>query len=1051
MDAYISGGTGIAVLTGGEGLTFFHVSTPETHEPLRPNELHRLVGDTQDIRKLENTSPKEAAQALQRDYSCVCALDLALMTLDRDLSPETRRDTADALDELISDTALSDYLHSIFSAAPLPFAADLKGAQVASSGQLTRFWQELADRQPAIVAVCKAWNALPAGLFDSPQQQEEFHRTAVGKGLFRDLVKAYAGANVNLFLVQTLKDLPRYREVLQRWVEPLRSPMQQQPTVSEEREPLRERRTRRVPRVTAAEALEPVIRRKAAIVHALDRRDLEYSGELIADLVNYQREHGRPEHLSMSLCDLAIEAKRRGLHSVQLELTGKAIEVNPADGWAWAQHADALLAFGRFEEALRANAEALACGPFETRIVAQTGRAEVLKAMGKFREALAAYDEVRLTHPESVVVQTGRAEVLKAMGKLPEALAAFDEVRLAHPESVIVQTGRAEVLKAMGQLPAALAAYDNVRIVHPQDVVAQTGRAELLKTLGKLPEALAAYDEARLAHPENAVAQTGRAELLKTMGKLPEALAAYDEIRLAHPENAVAQTGRAELLKTMGKLPEALAAYDEIRLAHPRDVVAQNGRAEVLKAIGKLPDALAAYDEVRLAHPHDVVAQNGRAEVLKAMGKLSEALAAYDGIRLAHPQDVVAQTGRAEVLKAMGKLSEALAAYDEIRLAHPQDVVAQNGRAEALRAMGRLPEALAMYDEVRLAHLENVVAQSGRAEVLKAMGKLPDALAAYDEVRLAHPQDVVAQSGRAGVLKAMGKLPDALAAYDEVCLAHPQDVVAQNGRAEVLKAMGRLSEALAAYDEIRLAHPQDVVTQNGRAEVLKAMGKLPDALAAYDEVRLAHPENVVTQAGMAEVLKAMGKLPEALAAYDEIRLAHPENVVAQNGRSCMLALLGRHEEALLDLPHQDSATHNWIGFHIRGMILLRSDLIDESVRIFKYGAEHCPIAESTEYFRTALVLAMTSQRRYRDALQELDKIVLPKLAPQTNVIRLHLYGALKEKDGANAAYASVKKHGFRIASDLVDELHWQFILERAPRQSERWVRRREVDTLLLAA
>jgi len=472
--------------------------------------------------------------------------------------------------------------------------------------------------------------------------------------------------------------MPRYREVLQQWVQPLRTKRTPQLPSVEELESAWDDKPHKTPKLKADKALEIVNRRKADIIKALDQRDLDSAHELVDKLVDYQKEHEKPEHLSMSLCDLAVEAKRRGLHSIQLDLTEMAVEANPADGWAWAQRGDALLTVNQFSQALTAYEEASNCGgSLQTRSVAQAGRAEVLKAMGKLPEALAAYEQVRREHPGDVFAQTGRADVLKAMGKLPEAL----------------------------------------------DV--------------------------------------------------------YEQVRREHPGNAVAQAGRAEVLKAMGKLPEALAAYEQVRREHPGSAVAQNGRAEVLKA--------------------------------------------------------------------------------------------------------------------------------------------------------------------------------------------------------------------------------------------------------------------------------MGKLPEALAAYEQVRREHPEDIFARNGRSCVLTLLGRYEEALEDLPQAPSAAQNCTGYHIRGMVLLRSGAITEAIQIFRNGAEHCPIAESVAYFRTALVVAITAQRRYQEALDELNHVALPTLSFQSNVLRLHLFGALGEKERAEAAYAAVKKESPFVAPALVEELHWRFILGRPARRTESWVSHQEVDNLLLAA
>src|SRR5205814_863879 len=173
--------------------------------------------------------------------------------------------------------------------------------------------------------------------------------------------------------------------------------------------------------------------------------------------------------------------------------------------------------------------------------------------------------------------------------------------------------------------------------------------------------------------------------------------------------------------------------------------------------------------------------------------------------------------------------------------------------------------------------------------------------------------------------------------FDEALYAFEQSVnfgegaSAKTGRAEVMKAQGRLDDALAAFDEVIAQHPENAVAKTGRAEVLKAQGRLDDALAAFDAAIAQHPENAVAKTGRAEVLKAQGRLVESLDAYNEIRTRHPDDEVARNGRSCVLAALGRYEEALESLSIGDPiGLQGWIGFYIRGMVLLRTKRIEEA-------------------------------------------------------------------------------------------------------------------------
>jgi tetratricopeptide (TPR) repeat protein len=285
-----------------------------------------------------------------------------------------------------------------------------------------------------------------------------------------------------------------------------------------------------------------------------------------------------------------------------------------------------------------------------------------------------------------------------------------------------------------------------------------------------------------------------------------------------------------------------------------------------------------------------------------------------------------------------------------------------------------------------------------------------------------------------------------------VMTAHPEDVVAKTGRAETLRALGRLPEALTAYDDAIVAHPENVVAKTGRAETLRALGRLPEALAAYDDAIATHPEDVVAKSGRAETLRALGRLPEALAAYDEVVAAHPRNEVARNGRSGILVALRRYDEALEHLPSESPTTlEEWIGYHIRGMIFLRTGKIEEAFRVFQRGVSENPWPASREYFRTALAVACLRRRDFREAGRILDEVTAPLLQPQANVLRLHSFGASGDTARALTAYQNLANKPWYISDELVEDLHRQHILKEQPRHDDTWISDQEEIINLLVA
>lgn len=507
MDAVISGRAGKALILDDGVLTSFDLNDAREFVPRKREDVRLLLGESNDAIVIENVSREEIIHWLEIEKSSAMALDLTLISLDPELSDEVRMEAVEALDELLSDADVVARVEKTIYAKPLPAEADLMGAltccERTNAEQSRSFFQRLEYNQPQIRKTRYAWESIPPADFGGAQLKSEFHDLAVREGLFRDLsTSSVDKARIGLFLLNALRNESvrtklNHRGVLQQWSATLRdSAIDELPKLELAREAaedltlenVRERRRGRPHRRERGDAvLEKVLSQKGLIISAMKRHDYVRAHEVIEELIDFQRKNGKPEHLAKSLCDLAMEAKKLGNNALQLELTSLSVDERPDDAWSWTQHGDALLCNSRLDDAMRAfeEADAFGAGP-----VANTGRAEVLKAQGRLSEALEAFDTVIALHPDDVVAKTGRAEVLKAQGRLSEALEAFDAAIALHPENVVAKTGRAEVLKAQGRLIEALRYYDMVTTHHLSDQVAQNGRSCVLASLGRYAEAL---------------------------------------------------------------------------------------------------------------------------------------------------------------------------------------------------------------------------------------------------------------------------------------------------------------------------------------------------------------------------------------------------------------------------------------------------------------------------------------------------------------------------------------------------------------------------------
>ena len=377
-------------------------------------------------------------------------------------------------------------IESILFTRPLPFPNLLKELDLFANTStifVYNLFKKLNDYQEIIREVRLAWDDIPPSEFQSSDEKTHFHSALVRQGLFRKLVmNRVNNVQVNIFLLESLQNpricqLRNYRHILQRWVAPFQ--VRHNPYTDVEMDNtviLNERELRSKGKKSTRMRLDRklvfsnVEAQKKAIVEAMRRQDYNLMQKFINELIDYQLKHAGKERISKSLCDIAMEAKKLGMYSLQKQLTEKSVDLNPDDGWAWAQYADALLKNNLLDLALRAYEEA---SLFGQRLIAKNGRAEVLKALNRLDEALAAYDAVMEDYSGDIVAKSGRAEVLKALNRLDEALAAYDAVIEEYPEGMVAKSGRAEVLKALNRLDEALAAYDAVIEAHPESMVAK--------------------------------------------------------------------------------------------------------------------------------------------------------------------------------------------------------------------------------------------------------------------------------------------------------------------------------------------------------------------------------------------------------------------------------------------------------------------------------------------------------------------------------------------------------------------------------------------------
>ena len=487
-----------------------NVNNPSDVAARSPREFPYLFGGADDLFFLEGVEATDVSQQLKAASDGQDVRLLTLLCLDAQRPSDIRRDASIELDEvLLENPGAAAFAERLLLSTPLPQTADLTGAIALSSGGAGR---ELLERlelfQSFVEQASSAWEAIPERVFsnEGDGRRHVVDGVLVREGVFRSFVRAASGeVSLDVALLEGLanpavRSLPNYREVLEDWrqnldVNPQIDEAIAVGVVSLEEKPRAKPRQKPRPRIDRPREKARVDRVKATIVAAMKDRAFDKVRDYVDQLVEEQVTKSGAVYACQSLCALAMQAQKLGLHALELELTSRSVEAKADDVWSWTQHGHALLNNTRPHEALWAYEQAIAFGG---QTIGWRGHATALRALGRFSKSLAEFELVISLEPHDSYAKNGRAETLRSMGQLEQALNAYDAAIKDHPENVVAKTGRAETLRSLGRLEQALDAYDTVIKEYPESVFAKNGRACVLIGLERFADAM---DDSFASHP----------------------------------------------------------------------------------------------------------------------------------------------------------------------------------------------------------------------------------------------------------------------------------------------------------------------------------------------------------------------------------------------------------------------------------------------------------------------------------------------------------------------------------------------------------------------
>src|SRR3954465_12568036 len=120
MDALVSGRAGVAVVLGSEP---FLIDERGIKTPVSLDAIPLMLHGYGDLLALEDVPSDTVVDELILHTATDDSLHLTLILLDRDMPRDVRVDAAGALEELVQNTTVKNFLASVMYAHPLPLDA----------------------------------------------------------------------------------------------------------------------------------------------------------------------------------------------------------------------------------------------------------------------------------------------------------------------------------------------------------------------------------------------------------------------------------------------------------------------------------------------------------------------------------------------------------------------------------------------------------------------------------------------------------------------------------------------------------------------------------------------------------------------------------------------------------------------------------------------------------------------------------------------------------------------------------------------------------------
>ena len=268
-----------------------------------------------------------------------------------------------------------------------------------------------------------------------------------------------------------------------------------------------------------------------------------------------------------SLHMLGVLACQAGHFKQAVDLTNRAIMLNPGVAIYHSDLGLALQGQGRLDDAINCYEQALAIRPDVPEVLNNLGA--LLCRQGRVDDAVARYEQALAIRPDYPDALNNFGILLKGQGRLDEAVSCYERALAVRPDVPEVLNNLGAALYHQGRVDEAIARYEQALAIRPDYPDALNNFGNLLRGQGRLDEAIARYEQALAIRPDYPDALSNLGNALSDQGRVDEAIARYEQALAIRPDYPNTLNSLGVALHEQGRLDEAIACYEKALAIQP--------------------------------------------------------------------------------------------------------------------------------------------------------------------------------------------------------------------------------------------------------------------------------------------------------------------------------------------------------------------------------------------------------------------------------------------------------------------------------------------------